>query len=73
MVAASVESWVTLQKNCLWVKKSKDSIHFFEEITNHAGIYLSIEDDLKLVILLEEEPTEDTLFSADVYEKSSDI
>lgn len=51
----------------------KDSIHLFEEIANHMGIYLSKKGNIESVFLLKQELTVDTLFSIDVYKDSGDI
>lgn len=51
----------------------EDSFYLFEEIADHARIYLSQEDNLELVFSPEEELTKDIVFSIDVYEESSDI
>lgn len=42
-------------RNCPQDKKSKSSVHLFEDIADHAVIYLSTEDDLESVFSLKEE------------------
>lgn len=54
-------------------KNLKDSIHFFEEITNHIGSYLYKEDVFEMVFSLEEELTMDILFSIYIYMKNQAI
>lgn len=62
-------------KDCPQLKKLKDIVHLFEEIVDHAEIYMYLnkEDDLKLVFSLEKEPMKDTIFFVDVNTESGDI
>lgn len=47
-------------KNYPQAKKLKESIHHFEEIANHAGIYLNKEVDLESVFSVEKESIDKT-------------
>lgn len=69
---SSVESLI-FAKNYPQPKKSKDTIHLFEEIAYYAGICLDKEKDLESVFLLDKELMEDTIFSVYVNEKLGDI
>lgn len=60
-------------KNCSQLKKLKDFVHLFKEKTDHAGIYLNKQDDLEAVFTLKEEPSEDIIFSIDIFTILEDI
>lgn len=51
----------------------EDSVYLFEKLADHGENYLNKKDYLKSVFFLEEEPTEDTIFSVDIYEELEDI